>query len=149
MPADLKSRPANSESTPEDPQDGMLPVSLAALCPTSELPFNLFMQPSPDAPAVLYRESSVPLKAEDIERLRGSSVKTLYIRVEDHSRYSQYVREEVIASDRVPPAQRYHLLRTISRTAFESAFRSGSNDRVVQFAGEFATRLSAGFGQLL
>ncbi len=124
------------------PPAGMLPISLEALCPTSALRFDLFLRSDPGASVVLYRECSVPLEASDIERLRSSGIPTLYIRLADHSRYSRYVREEVIPNENVPAAQRYNLLRNVSRTAFETAFRSGNAERAVMVADEFAGQMT-------
>jgi HD-GYP domain-containing protein (c-di-GMP phosphodiesterase class II) len=121
---------------------GYLPIGIDTLVPTSTLEFDLYIRPDRTGAVVMFRERSYPLESEDLDRLRETGVATLYITVAAHVAYRRYLHDEVIHNDRVPPTQRYAVLRIAHRAVFETALRSGNVDRMVGFAGEFGEQMT-------
>jgi HD-GYP domain-containing protein (c-di-GMP phosphodiesterase class II) len=134
---------------------GYLPVATAALCPSSVLDCDLFIQRAGRAYAELYRGSTYPLEARDIESLKSDGVDHLYIRVEDANAYRDYLCQHVLHDKCVPPAARMQALREVTRVAFQDALASNDCDRLVgvasDYGGDLATVVaerSIAFGEL-
>jgi HD-GYP domain-containing protein (c-di-GMP phosphodiesterase class II) len=120
----------------------LLPVAVNTLCPAAALNFNLYVQPDPAHPALLYRERDFPLEAIDLERLAESGVRTLYIASAEQLDYQRYLREEVVQNERVPPQERYRILREATRVVFEEAFHRNRLDQIVQLTAEFGAQMA-------
>ena len=132
----------SEEKPPKADSRGFLPIAIDTLVPTSTLDFDLFIRPERAGPVLMFRERSYPLEGEDLERLSGAGLETLYIPVASHTAYLHYLNEEVLNNDQVPPTQRYKVLRTANRAVFQTTFRSGNMDRMVEFATEFGQQVT-------
>jgi HD-GYP domain-containing protein (c-di-GMP phosphodiesterase class II) len=116
---------------------GYLPVATASLCPASVMECDLFIQ-RPGCPyAELYRGSTYPLEAADIEKLKQDGVDHLYVRAEDADAYRHYLCENVLNDKRVPSIARMQALREVTRVAFQDALAASDSDRLVNVASEF------------
>lgn len=116
-------------------------VDLAALRPNTAFEFDLYLRSDPRQPAVLYREHHYPLEDQDVRSLSESGIDALYIAAKEADRFQQYVRESVIGDDEIPLADRYKILRDISRASFTGALNSDCPDRIVQDAQRFGNEL--------
>jgi HD-GYP domain-containing protein (c-di-GMP phosphodiesterase class II) len=135
--------PAVTRDKPARPDDrGYLPIAIGTLVPTGALDFDPFIRPDRAGPTVLFRERSYPLRTEDLQPLDAAGVQTLYIRVAAHVAYRDYLNREVIANKSVPSTQRYQALRTANRTVFQTAFRSGNVDRMVDVAAKIGQQMT-------
>jgi HD-GYP domain-containing protein (c-di-GMP phosphodiesterase class II) len=122
---------------------GYLPVATASLCPASVLDCDLFIQRSGCPYAELYRGSTYPLEAADIEQLRQDGVDHLYIRSDDADAYRDYLCEHVLHDKSIPPAARMQALREVTRVAFQDALAASDCDRMVSVASEFGGDLAS------
>jgi len=120
---------------------GFVPIAVDTLMPIGALDFDLYIRPSPQTPPELYREASYPLEQADLDRLSRQEVHTLYIPAADCLRYQKYLQQVVVRNERLRPTQRFVVLKNANRAIFESAFRSGAPERMVQFADEFGRQL--------
>jgi HD-GYP domain-containing protein (c-di-GMP phosphodiesterase class II) len=121
---------------------GYLPIATATLCPASVLDCDLFFQ-RPGCPyAELYRASSYPLEAMDLERLRADGVDRLYIRSEDAEAYRVYLCHHVLADKSVPLAARVEALRELTRVAFQDALAKSDFGQLANVACPFGRNLA-------
>jgi HD-GYP domain-containing protein (c-di-GMP phosphodiesterase class II) len=121
---------------------GFLPVSTGTFSAAAVLDFNLYIH-LPGRPPELYRERCYPLTAEDLERLRRTSVSQLYIRLDDAERFRRYLHDHVLHGIGVPTPMRFQALRDLTRAAFEDALRVGNCDSMVLLAAGFGQDLTA------
>src|SRR5580765_1280314 len=94
---------------------GYLPVATATLHPTTVLDCDLYLQRPGCSYAELYRVSSYPLEATDLERLRTDGVDHLYVRMEEAEAYRDYLCKRVLHDKSVPLAARVQALREVTR----------------------------------
>jgi HD-GYP domain-containing protein (c-di-GMP phosphodiesterase class II) len=120
----------------------LLPIAVQGLCPTSVLEFDLFILTDPAKPAVLYRQRSLPLQQDDLNRLLERGVHTLYMRAGEEDSYRRYLRKEVVQNERIPPGDRYKILREATRSIFETALHSHNLDRVVPLSADFGKQMT-------
>src|SRR5262245_21203887 len=107
---------------------GYLPVATATLHRATVLDCALYFQ-RPGCPyAELYRGSSYPLEATDLERLRTDGVDHLYVRREDAEAYRDYLCKRVLHDKGVPLATRVQTLREVTRVAFQDALTRNDVD---------------------
>lgn len=119
-----------------------LPIGLETLSPVPVLDFDLYVPIGNPGGVVLYREKNYRLNREDLDQLQRNGLRTLYISAASQTAYHRYLFDTAIKNTGVPPVQRFHVLRTVTRSAFETAFRSISADYVCRFAGEFGKHLA-------
>jgi len=122
--------------------EGYFPIALDTLCPTPILDFDLYVRAEGANGVVLYRERNYPLEREDVDRLVASNVGTLYVPLDAQRAYRRYLFDMVIKNVGVDPRQRYKVLTTATRAAFDAAFRSISSDDMVEFAKEFGEHMA-------
>jgi HD-GYP domain-containing protein (c-di-GMP phosphodiesterase class II) len=132
---------ATKQGPPKADSRGYLPIGIETLVPAVALEFDLYLRAEPAGAVVLFREQRYPLEPDDLDRLRESGVRTLYIAVAGHVAYCRYLHDQVTHNDSLPPAQRFQLLRAANRAVFETAFHSGNTNRLVEFAHEFGTQM--------
>ncbi len=120
---------------------GYLPIAVGTLAPAENLDFDLFLR-SDSGQATLFRGKDYELERADLMRLRESSISTLYIRVGDHERYCDYLRDEVLSSGELQPEQRLQVLTAVNRSVFESAFSSVNMQRYMEFADSVGRELA-------
>jgi HD-GYP domain-containing protein (c-di-GMP phosphodiesterase class II) len=122
---------------------GYLPVATGSLCPASVMECDLFIQ-RPGCPyAELYRGSTYPLEAGDIEKLMQDGVDHLFIRAEDAEAYRHYLCEHVLNNKCVPAPARMKALREVTRVAFQVALTASDSDRLVNVASEFGEDMAS------
>ena len=121
--------------------DGYVPVALETLCPTPVLDFDLYISSGGAGGAVLYRERNFPLDGEELARLSQRGIETLYIPTDAQNAYRRYMFDMVVKNSGADPKLRYQVLLKVTRTAFDSAFKSISPDNLVKFADEFSTNM--------
>jgi len=122
---------------------GYLPIATASLCPASVLDCDLFIQRPGCAYAELFRGSTYPLVAADIEQLHSDGVDHLYIRSDDANAYRDYLCKHVLHDNSIPPAARMQALREVTRVAFQDALTASDCDRMVSVASEFGGDLAS------
>ncbi len=122
---------------------GYLPVATASLTPSSVLNCDLYIQRPGRSFAELYRGSTYPLDAADIQQLRGDGIDHLYIRAQDAERYRKYLCEYVLHDQSVPAAARVRALREVTRVAFQDALSANESDKYVAVASQFGGDLAS------
>jgi HD-GYP domain-containing protein (c-di-GMP phosphodiesterase class II) len=121
---------------------GYLPVATATLHPATVLDCDLYFQ-RPGCPYTeLYRVSSYPLEATDLERLRTDGVDHLYIRMEEAEAYRDYLCTRVLHDKNVPLAARVQALREVTRVVFQNALTTNDLDQMVNVASPFGGNLA-------
>src|SRR5262245_35962075 len=121
---------------------GYLPVSTSTLSAATVLDFNLYMQRPGRTIAELYREKSLRLTDEDLERLRQGGVDHLYIKQTETDGFRQYLQQHVLHDAAIPTPVRFRALRDITRVAFEDAMRLSNSDSMVDVAASFGRDLA-------
>ena len=121
---------------------GYLPVATAALCPSAVMDCDLYMQRPGSPYAELYRGSSYPLEAADLDKLRGEGFDHLYIRAEDAEAFRKYLCEHVLHDRNVPTATRMKALREVTRVTFQDALKANDTGRMVDVATDFGRDLA-------
>ena len=120
---------------------GFLPIAVDTITTSVALPFDLFLRVDPVAPPVLYREHQLALESHDLERFASQDINTLYIRVDDHSAYRQFLVDTVLHNDEVPTPKRFRILQTVNKAVFEMAFSSRNAEQLVRFANDYGEEL--------
>ena len=92
-------------------ENGYLPVATATLHPAAVLDYDLYLQRPGRQHAELYRGSSYPLGATDLDRLRAEGVDHLYVRMEEADVYREYLCKHA-----PPPSGSKRLRKTQPRT---------------------------------
>jgi HD-GYP domain-containing protein (c-di-GMP phosphodiesterase class II) len=90
----------------------------------------------------LYRKKSQELSSSDLDRLAKRGVSELYVSHADQEANRRKRASRICRDTTRPPAERYNLLREISRASFEAAFHSGEVDQVVGFVQELGPQLT-------
>jgi HD-GYP domain-containing protein (c-di-GMP phosphodiesterase class II) len=121
---------------------GYLPVATATLCSAAVLDCDLYFQRPGRAYAELYRASSFPLEATDLERLRTDGVDRLYIRTDQAEAYRDYLCKRVLHDKNVPLAARVQALREVTRVVFQDALTAKDSDQMVNVARPFGRNLA-------
>ncbi len=135
---------AVAESPSEDLADHtqFVPVAIDTLAPSNQLPFDLFLRTEATSPPILYRERRLAIDQEDLAKLVGQAIQTLYIRVSEHVAYRNYLRETVLANAELPATRRFKILQTANRAILQLAFLNPRPDMLVNLAGEFGHELA-------
>jgi len=120
---------------------GFLPIAVDTITASVALPFDLFLRVDPIVPPVLYREHQLALEPRDLERFASQDINTLYIRVDDHSAYRNFLVETILHNESVPTPKRFRILQTANKAVFEMAFSSRSAAQLVSFANEYGEEL--------
>ncbi len=121
--------------------EGYVPIAVETLCPTPVLDFDLYIAPGNASGVVLYRERNYPLASEELAGLSERGLETLYIPEDAQNAYRRYMFDRVVKNSGADPKLRYQVLLNVTRTAFDSAFKSISPDGLVKFADEFSTHM--------
>lgn len=139
--------------------DSMIPVSLATLCPGEIADFPLFIRSSPHEPFRLYRDKNVELDREDLARLSAHGVENLYVSLDDHQQYQQYLRDhfqDILHDRSLPGEQRCGCLNEFVRSTLADAFARGDAKQAIDAAQDLALQTvsvisqdDAATGQLL
>ena len=99
----------------------LVPISLDTLITANVLAFDLYLPPTNGQRFRLYGERSQPFTQDDIDRLRHTGTRTLFIAADDSRAYHHYLREHVLASPDLAPTRRFQILRQATRTVLSDA----------------------------
>ena len=123
--------------------DGYIPVSLATLCLSDVAELPLYIRDSPETPIRLYRGSDYPIASADLQRLTDRGVRKLYVTLDDHERYQQYLRKNFVAilnDESLPISNRFGCLNEVVRDVLSEAFAHRDVENVVETAGQLAVQ---------
>lgn len=108
----------NPEPHAVEPRDaGFLPISLASLRLDSVTHFDIYFQPRPDQPYVLYAEKNIKFTEEVRRRLIENRIDTVYIRANQRSGYNLYIEENlpsILADANIPAEEKAEMLYSSS-----------------------------------
>lgn len=90
---------------------------------------------------VLYRRRSHPFSQDDLERLAGRGIRTLYISFGDSRSYRDYVRENILKNDDIPAAERYQALREATRDVLSTVLTNGEPSSAVETTRELSAEM--------
>ena len=110
----------------------VLPIGVDTLRASALLQFDLYLEQEDKDALSLYRKCSYPLTQDDLDRLNDRGIQTVYIQLSDASSYRDYLRENVLSSEDIPPVRRYHALKEATRTAFQQSLSTGDLDATVE-----------------
>jgi HD-GYP domain-containing protein (c-di-GMP phosphodiesterase class II) len=116
-------------------------VATATLFPATEISCDLFVQRTGHN-VELYRNHSVPLAKDDLDRLRKLGIDHLYIRTGDAELYRTYLCQQVLHEPTVPAETRLAALREVTRVAFQDALEANDPDHTVQMATDLGRELA-------
>ena len=114
--------------------DGLIPISMATLSPTSLLGIDIYLRANAQSPAVLFCLAN---ECPDFDRLLPlvrQGVNKLFIDSGDRGRYQQYLREnwtELLAEESSPVANRAAIMSEVIRDVLNEEFSNGDIDSVV------------------
>ena len=123
-------------------QPHFVPVAIDTLAPSAELPFDLFVRTDADQPPILYRERRLAVDEEDLSKLLGQAIQTLYIRVSEHVAYRNYLRTTVLSNTDLPATRRFKILQIANHAILQLAFQSPQPDMLVDIAQEYGCELA-------
>lgn len=123
-------------------QPHFVPVAIDTLAPSAELPFDLYLRTGTDQPPILYRERRLAVDEEDLSKLMGQAIQTLYIRVSEHVAYRNYLRTTVLSNTDLPATRRFKILQIANRAILQLAFQNPRPDMLVDVAGEYGHELA-------
>jgi len=114
----------NPEPHAVEPRDaGFLPISLASLRLDTVTQFDIYFQPRPDQPYVLYAEKNIKFTEEVRRRLIENRITTVYIRANQRHGYNLYIEENlpaILADPDIPPPEKAEMLYSASCGVIES-----------------------------
>ena len=122
---------ASVPSTNSPGNAAMAKLAVDMIRPPIDLNFSLYIHGKGEKVPRLYRDKGYPFKAEDIERLKRSGTKYLYVQPGEIEAYCEYLKETVVEAPTVAPMVRYEALRQATRTAFSNAAATRQIDEVV------------------
>jgi putative nucleotidyltransferase with HDIG domain len=129
-----RSKPA-AQATP----DSLVPIALVTLRPLVRLGIDLYLRQDPDSPPLLYRANDYEFASEDIDRLRASGVRSLYIESSALPRYQKYLLanlDALMREGRAEPVGRFQILQDSAGALLSDAFRTIKIDRTLEVVGQ-------------
>jgi HD-GYP domain-containing protein (c-di-GMP phosphodiesterase class II) len=120
---------------------GYLQVALSTLLPDRVLDVRLYIRDSSAAAPRLYRGANVSFERKDLDRLIASGLSSLYININDYTRYQSYLRShlpEILKDERISVNERFATLNAVVRDVLASSFLVNDVDRTVEVADEMA-----------
>lgn len=126
---------------PTAQSSGLLPVAIKTLAGKEMYNFDLYLWPSKAKPPILYREKNVPLGPNEIQRLLGQGIDTLYMRLGEAEVYRDHVQKYVINDESMPAADRYQLLKDATKTVLSTAMSKGDIGAAVSVSADLSRDL--------
>lgn len=114
--------------------DGLIPISMATLSPTALLGIDIYLRPSPNAPAILFCNADEPPDFERLMPLVSQGVNKLFIDAGDRGKYQRYLREnwaDLLSDESTPIANRVAIMSEVMRDVLNEEFSCGDTDSVV------------------
>ena len=119
----------------------LIPVALETFR-KSMLDCDIYVRQGPDKALALYRKKSHALDAEDLDRLSKRGIGELYVSLDDQEAHRRSMAREICQDTTRPPAERYNILREISKASFDAAYHSKDVDQVVDVVNDLGTQLA-------
>jgi len=120
-----------------------IPVSLATIDPSKVTNFPLFIRDNPETPIRLFRDADYPFEADDIERLIDRGVTHLFVTMNDHLRYQQYLRKNfvvIIEDESLPVKRRFGCLNEVVRDVLAEVFTRRDTAKTVETVRQIASQ---------
>ena len=118
-----------------------IPVALETFR-KSMLDCDIYIRQDSEGALTLYRKKSHALSSSDLDRLAKRGIRELYVSHADQEAHRHSRVPEICRDTTLPPAERYNLLREISRASFEAVYHSGEVGQVVEFVEELGPQLT-------
>jgi HD-GYP domain-containing protein (c-di-GMP phosphodiesterase class II) len=122
-------------------------IPIESLMLNSVTRFELYFQPAPNRPYVLYRKGDVPFTVQARKRLLENNLTHLYIRQEDEESYREYIEEhlpELLLSDEVRPHEKAEILYSSAKLVVGNVLQHPKSKQHVQ-RGRKMVRTSVDF----
>jgi len=124
-----------SPSTSTATRQKFLPVPLALLCLTSELPVDVYWSLYPGAEPVLLRGQNIELADDEFSKLLASGVDTVYVPRDQSDVFQKHLQANVrniIVNEQIPITQRMAFLNSTGRTMLQEVFRADNLDKTLE-----------------
>ena len=125
----------------QTPLATMLPVSIASLIEHETLPFDIYVLSPHQSNPTLFRGRNYPISREDLTKLRSRGTLNLYVCASDQEAYRSYLREQVLANEALPPAQRLKAISDASKEVYLHALATRCPDVAVEATNSIADDL--------
>jgi HD-GYP domain-containing protein (c-di-GMP phosphodiesterase class II) len=119
----------------------LMPIGIGTLRASNMCQFDLYRQGEKSSPPVLYCRRSHPFVQEDIDRLVARGIRTLYISSNDSQAYRDYLRDNILKNEDIPPEQRYQALCEAARAVLSKALSGGDSATAVQVTGDLSQEI--------
>ena len=103
----------------------LVPVAVKTLQSQTGNAFDLYLWPLKHELPRLYRESHVPVRPADLQRLLDANITTLYMRSSEAQQYCDHVRNNVLAVETISAADRYCMLMDVTRAVLMASLEKG------------------------
>jgi HD-GYP domain-containing protein (c-di-GMP phosphodiesterase class II) len=121
----------------------MMPIGVGTLRASAMFQFDLYRQADNTGQPALYCRRQHPFSQDDLDRLVARGVRTLYIASTDSQAYRDYLRDNILKNESIPPEQRYQALREGAREVLSKALSGGDPTSAVQVASDLSEDLVA------
>ncbi len=114
--------------------DGLIPISMATLSPTSLLGIDIYLRASSHCTAVLFCRANEYPDFERLLPLVSQGVNKLFIDSGDRGKYQRYLREnwaDLLADESSPLANRAAIMSEVIRDVLNEEFSNGDTASVV------------------
>ncbi len=121
---------------------GLIPISIATICPDVPLGVNIYLRPGPDAPPVLFSAFKDIPDIRKLSALTSNGVNKLFIDRDEYSRYQEDLRENwksLAADESTPVTQRMAVLSEVMRDVLSRSFQTARADSIVQVSQQLAS----------
>ncbi len=123
--------------------DQYVPVSLTTICSSEVTNFPLFIRENAKTPIRLYRDAKYPFTAEDLQRLIDRGVKRLYVSLDDHEYYQEYLRNNfvtILNDEGLSVKHRFGCLNEVVRDILAEAFSRRDTTKTVEASKQLASQ---------
>jgi HD-GYP domain-containing protein (c-di-GMP phosphodiesterase class II) len=117
------------------------PVDPALLALLRSCRFDIFLRSSAST-FVLYRERGTPLDLHNLERLKDTEVKALFIRFADRDAYEEALRTQILPDWRLSTIERQRVVKAVMLRDFENSYRANDVGAIVRSAGQLGCQLA-------
>ncbi len=126
-------------------RQSFLPVPLATLCLTADLPVDVFGCLHQGSEPILLRRRNVEVADDEFPRLLESGVETVYIPRDQADIFQKYLQDNVrniISNEEIPVERRLDFLNNTGRTMLQELFRADNLDKTVESVGVLSEHMT-------
>lgn len=112
-----------------------IPVRLGSLRVDSVTHFDIYFQPTPAQPYVLYSQRDLQFTDQALKRLKDSHVDTVYIHASQFAEYSSYIEENlaaILTDSTIRPSEKSEMLYTSASRVAESLIQDPQSQENLQ-----------------